>query len=162
MIALGNSGTILNPYFDYYGYDEFTEVKTVKREGEVLFYHLPNKAKRSEQSKNLFKGSAYGKYSLDNDFADNQLFNVIRLKEAKAPRKCLYNIFFGETYIGVWRTGDYKILISRVSDPDKLDRVLSDKLQNKQLYFDSPELRLIAEKHLRKYIYNSASEWETF
>ncbi|MDK6430134.1 DNA encapsidation protein, partial [Enterococcus faecalis] len=86
---------------------------------------------------------------------------------------------FGETYIGVWRTGDYKILISRVSDPDKLDivdrtpieeqvldqqvyRVLSDKLQNKQLYFDSPELRLIAEKHLRKYIYNSASEWETF
>ncbi|EPI40624.1 phage DNA encapsidation protein [Enterococcus faecalis] len=179
VIALGNSGTILNPYFDYYGYDEFTEVKTVKREGEVLFYHLPNKAKRSEQSKNLFKGSAYGKYSLDNDFADNQLFNVIRLKEAKAPRKCLYNIFFGETYIGVWRTGDYKILISRVSDPDKLDivdrtpieeqvldqqvyRVLSDKLQNKQLYFDSPELRLIAEKHLRKYIYNSASEWETF
>ncbi|XKQ13737.1 hypothetical protein ACHLPM_14790 (plasmid) [Enterococcus faecalis] len=55
MIALGNSGTILNPYFDYYGYDEFTEVKTVKREGEVLFYHLPNKAKEASNLKIYLK-----------------------------------------------------------------------------------------------------------
>lgn len=179
VIALGNSGTILNPYFDYYGYDEFSEVRTSKRDGEVVFYHLPNKAKRSEQSKNLFKGSAYGKYSLDNDFADNQSFNVIRLKEAKAPRKSLYNIFLGETKIGVWKTGDSKIIISRIHDPEKMiivDRtpienevldkqiyqVLADKIQNKQLYFDSPELRLIAEKHFRKYLYSVSSKWEIF
>lgn len=179
VFALGNSGTILNPYFYYYGYDEFLEVRTSKRDGEVVFYHLPNKAKRSEQSKKLFKGSIYGKYSLDNDFSDNQLFNVIRLKEAKAPRRSLYNIFLGETKIGVWKTGDSKIIISRIHDPEKMtivDRtpienevldkqiyqVLADKIQNKQLYFDSPDLRLIAEKHLSKYLYSVSNKWEIF
>jgi len=181
VVLLGNSGTILNPYFDYYDYDEFTELKTVKKGGEAVFYHLPNKAKRSEKSKNLFKGSAYGKYSLDNDYADNQMFNVLRLKDAVPPRKCLYNVVIGDLPMGIWKTGDQKILISRITDDDKptfVDRmpinnehqdiqpyvILADKVAHKTLHFDSPELRLKSEKHLRRYVYHrkSSNTWEKF
>lgn len=179
VVLLGNSGTILNPYFEYYNYDEFDQMRTEKRDGEVIIYHLPNKAKRSEKSKNLFKGSAYGCYSIDNNYADNQEFNIVRLKEAPNPRKCLYSMYLGDTKIGVWIVGDNKTVISKINDPQKptfVDRmpldgehldqqvymVLSSKIQNKMLYFDSPELRLIAEKHLRKYLFRKKEEWEVF
>lgn len=179
VILLGNAGTILNPYFYYYGYDEFDQMKTVKREGEMIFYHLPNKAKRSEGSSRLIKGSAYAKYAIDNDYADNQDFNVLRLKDAVAPRKCLYNIFLGHEKMAVWSTGDGKLIISRLSDEKKptiVNRVpvdeeiidiqiyvtLANRLKLKNVYFDSPDIRLIAEKNLSRFLFQKSDEWETF
>lgn len=180
--ALGNAGTILNPYFAYYDYDEFDQVKTEKRNGTVTFYHLENEANRSKAYNDSIAGTAYEKYSQKNQFADNDNFNVIRLKHAKNPRKILYNIMVDQTMLGVWQDGDKNLILSRVTDPSKriiVDRVpkgkeildlqifyiLADQLKNKYIYFDSPELRLIAEKYLRKYIYKDLSKvsgWESF
>lgn len=174
VFCLGNAGTILNPYFDYYDYDEFDQIKTVKRNGAVIFYHLLNKARRNEAYNDLIKGSKYEKYASQNKFADNQAFNLLKLKDAKPPRRCLYNVEFNSTFYGVWRDGDNNLILSKLLDNDKrmiVDRVpigsevfdnktyviLSDQLKHKFMYFDSPEIRLIAEKNLRQYIYKENS-----
>lgn len=180
LIALGNSGSIVNPYFAYYDYDEFENEKTEKRDGTVVFYHLdnvaPNKKEGSAYRKSI-EGSEYGDYSINNQFANLDMFNVIRLEDAAAPRQCLYNVVLRDVRLGVWQTGDGKIILSKRHDPEKdwfVDRVpigaevmnvsvyqlLADQIKFKFLFFDTPDVRLTAEKHLMRYIYKFTSEWD--
>lgn len=182
LFALGNSGTILNPHFAYFNYDEFDQIKTEKRNGAVIFYHFPNvpKSRESGLFRDLIEGTSYGDYALNNQFGDMERFNVIKLAEATAPRKCIYNVNLMGQELGIWRDGDNHIILSRITDPEKLllvDRtpvgrerldlqtyyILAEQLKNKYLYFDSPDLRLLAEKHLRRYIFktDATSEWKT-
>lgn len=178
MVVLGNAGTILNPFFSYYDYDEFNEVKTEKQNGTVIFYHLENQAKRSQMYQDSIKGTKYEQYATRNKFADNTEFNVLRLKTAAAPRRIIYNVKFEHDILGVWKDGEGHTILSRVADPSKktivdsvpvgdeiLDMdtylILADQIKNKLLYFDAPDISLIAEKKLRRYIFKSNNNsWE--
>ncbi|EHZ0460504.1 phage DNA encapsidation protein [Enterococcus faecalis] len=183
LFCFGNSDSILNPHFPYYGYDEFDQVKTEKRNGTVVFFHLkniaPNKAKGSAFH-DLIAGTAYGDYSINNAYGDEETFNVIRLREAKKPRKCKYNIRLGADKFGVWSDGENHTILSRLLEPEKrtfvdgipkgkevLDistfELLASLIKNRYLFFDTPDIRLIAEKHLIKYIFKGVKdEWKTF
>ncbi|PEH49586.1 phage DNA encapsidation protein [Enterococcus faecium] len=179
LVALGNAGTILNPYFAYFDYDEFDQVKTEKRDGQIIFYHLENKAKRSEAYKKAIEGTAYGDYALNNAYNDYYSFNLVSLKNRPKPRKILYNIRLNDDIFGVWKDGKNRMILSKVTSADKrtfvdelprgneiVDRqtyiMLTSLITNKRLYFDSPEIILIAEKALRKYMYRTIgnSGWE--
>ncbi|MGG5368380.1 phage DNA encapsidation protein [Enterococcus sp. DIV0240a] len=179
LVALGNAGTILNPYFAYYDYDEFDQVKTDKRGGQVIFYHLENKAKRSEAYRKAIEGTSYGDYALNNAYNDYYSFNLVSLKNCPKPRKILYNIRLLDEIYGVWKDANNRMILSKVTAEDKrtfvddlprgnevIDRqtyiMLTSLIANKRLYFDSPEITLIAEKALRKYMYRTVggSGWE--
>lgn len=182
LFALGNSGSILNPYFAYYDYDEFNEVKTEKKNGSIIFYHLENEAKRNQLYKDSISGTAYGDYAQRNQYPDNDNFNVLKLKHAKSPRQLLYNIKLDNIVLGVWKDGENHLLISRLIDRDKrtfVDKIpsgseildlqifyiITTQLKNKQIYFDAPDLRLIVEKYMRKYMFKDLSKingWEVF
>lgn len=179
LVALGNAGTILNPFFAYYDYDEFDQVRTDKRNGQVIFYHLENKAKRSEAYRQAIEGTAYGNYALNNAYNDHYSFNLVSLKNSPKPRKILYNIRLNDDIFGVWKDGKNRMILSKVTSEEKrtfvdelpkgnetVDRqtyiMLTSLITNKRLYFDSPEIILIAEKALRKYMYRTIgnSGWE--
>lgn len=180
LVALGNSGTILNPYFAYFDYDEFEDIKTDKRNGAAIFYHLPNKAKSRESGlfHDLIEGTSYGDYALNNKFGDLENFNVVKLVEAPRPRKCMYSVQFMDKTFGVWKDGQHRTIISKLTDPERpfvVDDspigtqrydvqtylILAGLLRNKRLFFDTPDLRLTAEKHLRKYIFKQEdSDWK--
>lgn len=179
MFALGNSGTIMNPYFAFFGYNEFTEIKTDKRNGTAIFYHLPNRAnnKKSGMFRDLIMGTAYGDYSINNEFNDFELYNVIKLSEAKEPRQCKYTIILNRVTLGIWKDGEQHLILSRLVDPELpvlVDSLPSGKqkintdiylnlvglIREKHLYYDSPDIRLTAEKHLQRYMYKTTSDWE--
>jgi hypothetical protein len=178
VILLGNANTLLNPYFAYYNYTEFNNIKTSKRNGTFIVYHLPDKPKKSQLYLDLVEGTSYGDYAYNNKFKDYDEFNLMPLKYAAEPRKIRYNIFFGKEKFGVWRSGDRKTIISRFYDEDKrtfVDRAplgkevndreiyvaLSHMLREKQMYFDTADIRLIAERYLTKYLYTTnASQWK--
>lgn len=180
MVMLGNAGTILNPHFAFYDYDEFEQVRTIKKGGAAIFYHFDMVAKSRTEGAfyDLISDTEYGDYSLKNQYGDLKDFNVVKLSEAPGPRKCLYNVKLNNISMGVWKDGDNRMIISRLGDPEKLTFVdtmpmgnerlhleaylsLSDMLRGKMLYFDAPDLRIHAEKQLRKYIFKNDSGWQS-
>lgn len=179
LICLGNAGTILNPHFAYYKYTEFEQEKTVKKNGTVIFYHLDIVAKNKKGDfADLIEGTTYGEYSTNNKYGDMKTFNVLPLESAKGTRKCLYNIVLMNTTFGVWVDGEKHYILSRLNDPELrtyIDHLpsgkqimnkdvyitMADKIANHFLYFDTPDIRLQAEKHLQRYVFRTSSSWET-
>lgn len=177
LVGLGNAGSILNPYFSYYDYDEFNQVKTDKKNGAVIFYHLENEAKRNQAYYDSIQGTAYEKYSAKNEFSDDSSYNIIRLKKAASPRRILYNVKLGRENFGVWIDGERHTILSRIVDETKSHLVddvpignemldmetyylLANQIKDKNLYFDAADIRLIAEKHLRKYLFKCTDDWK--
>lgn len=178
-ICLGNSGTIINPHAAYYDYKEFEQEKTVKRNGTVIFYHLDIVSKNKKgKFRELIEGTKYGDYSIYNKYGNLEQFNILKLSEAVGPRKCLYNVELNKQKYGVWVDGERHYILSSLNDPDLMTYVdhvpgageqhskdiyltLAGKIVNKFLYFDSPDIRLQAEKHLQRYAFRNTSSWET-
>lgn len=181
LVALGNSGSILNPHFAYYDYSEFEQLRTEKKNGAAVFYHfeiIAPSRKSGGAFNDLTKGTAYGDYAIGNKFGDNENFNVVRLADAPGPRQYLYTVTLTERAISVWKDGQGRAILSKVIDKEKphmVDsapignqiydlqtyQVLADQIKNKYLYFDTPDLRLTAEKHLRKYMFKTNhDDWE--
>lgn len=104
VFLLGNSISIVNPYFDYFNISlpYNTDIKTFK-EGLILINYIRNepyrKVKRESNFGKLIDGTKYSSYAIDNEFLkDNN--NFIKKKSPKS--KFFFNLILnGHTY-GVW------------------------------------------------------------
>ena len=104
VFLLGNSISIINPYFDYFNISlpYNSDIKTFK-EGMILINYIRNeeyrKVKKASKFGKLIKDTKYGEYAIDNKFLkDNNNF----IKKKSPSSKFFFNLILnGHTY-GVW------------------------------------------------------------
>ena len=122
IFLLGNSTTITNPYFAYFGINSLpynSEFKTYKN-GLICVNYIRNyeyrQAKRKSKFGQLIDGTDYGDYAIDNKFLyDDNSF--IQKKPAWCKFWCIITIDGFD--IGLWR--DFKngfIFLSKDLDPN--------------------------------------------
>ena len=104
VFALGNSISLINPYFDYFNISlpYNSDIKTFKS-GLILINYIRNEAyrkvKKDSKFGNLIDGTKYGEYAIDNKFVkDNH--NFIKKKNPKS--KFFFNIIINNHTYGVW------------------------------------------------------------
>lgn len=104
VFLLGNSISIINPYFDYFNISlpYNSDIKTFKA-GMILINYIRNeeyrKVKKASKFGKLIKDTRYGEYAIDNKFLkDNNNF----IKKKSPSSKFFFNLILnGHTY-GVW------------------------------------------------------------
>lgn len=104
VFLLGNSITMVNPYFDYFNISlpYNTDIKTFKN-GLILINYIKNEAYRKVKKESKFgtliDGTKYGDYAIDNKFLkDNN--NFIKKKNPKS--KFFFNIIINNHKYGIW------------------------------------------------------------
>ena len=104
VFCLGNSISIVNPYFDYFNISlpYNTDIKTF-RQGLILINYIKNevyrKVKKESKFGSLIKDTKYGEYAIENQFIkDNH--NFIKKKDTKS--KFFFNIIINNHTYGVW------------------------------------------------------------
>lgn len=104
VFCLGNSISIVNPYFDYFNISlpYNSDIKTFKN-GLILVNYIKNepyrKIKKDSKFGSLIDGTKYGDYAIDNKFLkDNN--NFIKKKNPKS--KFFFNIVINSHTYGVW------------------------------------------------------------
>ena len=104
VFCLGNSISIVNPYFDYFNISlpYNSDIKTFKN-GLILINYIKNeeyrKVKRESKFGSLIKDTKYGDYAIDNKFLkDNN--NFIKKKNPKS--KFFFNLIINSHTYGVW------------------------------------------------------------
>ena len=108
VFCLGNSISIVNPYFDYFNISlpYNNDIKTFKN-GLILINYIRNEAYRKVKKESKFgtliDGTKYGEYAIDNKFLkDNN--NFIRKKNPNS--KFFFNIIINSHTYGVWMDYD--------------------------------------------------------
>lgn len=125
VFLLGNSISIVNPYFDYFNISlpYGSDIKTFK-EGLILINYIKNekyrKVKKESNFGKLIDGTKYSNYAIDNEFLkDNN--NFIKKKSPKS--KFFFNLILnGHTY-GVWM--DYETANMYISKHYNADNPVS-------------------------------------
>lgn len=104
VFLLGNSISIVNPYFDYFNISlpYNTDIKTYK-DGLILINYIKNEVYREVKHKTnfgkLIDGTKYSQYAIDNNFLkDNN--NFIKKKSSKA--KFFFILILNNHTYGVW------------------------------------------------------------
>lgn len=109
VFLLGNSISIVNPYFDYFNvslpYNK--DIKTFK-DGLILVNYIKNEKYREVKKKTKFgkliEGTKYGSYAIDNEFLkDNN--NFIKKKNPKS--RFFFNLILNNHTYGVWMDDEY-------------------------------------------------------
>lgn len=104
VFCLGNSISIINPYFDYFNISlpYNTDIKTFKQ-GLILINYTKNEAyrkvKKDSKFGSLIDGTKYGEYAIENKFVKNNK-NFIKKKNPKS--KFFFNIIINNHTYGVW------------------------------------------------------------
>ena len=112
VFLLGNSTSIVNPYFDYFNISlpYNSDIKTFK-EGLILINYIRNEAYR-ETKKNtkfgkLIEGTKYSSYAVDNEFLlDNN--NFIKKKTPNA--KFFFTLILNKKNYGIWIDYDESVM----------------------------------------------------
>ena len=100
-LFVGNSISVINPYFLYYNIKRPTEEFTKKGNCCVQYYSNPEYTKRLRNSRfgELVKGTSYADYAIDNKFfRDNECFVEKRSKNARY----WYSLKYDDVYLSVW------------------------------------------------------------
>lgn len=104
VFLLGNSISLINPYFDYFNISlpYNSDIKTFKN-GLILINYIKNEKYRSVKRKSnfgkLIDGTKYGSYAIDNEFLkDNNNF----IKKKSPTSKFFFNLILNNHTYGVW------------------------------------------------------------
>ena len=100
-LFVGNSISMINPYFLYYNIKRPTQEFTVGKDYCVQYYVNPEYTEKLKNSRfgRLVAGTAYADYAIDNKFfRDNECFVEKRSKNARY----WYTLKYEDTYLSVW------------------------------------------------------------
>ena len=128
VVCLGNSTSIINPYFEYFdiNFDSSKRIQTFK-DGVIYVEYIENKPYREYKKKTklgtLVAGTPYEEYAIDNKFLlDNYEFILERPQNAYP----YFNIRIENNIYGVWLK-DYTMYISNVNDMNKITLVFDNQ-----------------------------------
>jgi len=179
MIALGNAGSIVNPYFSFFKYRITSSDDIVRmQEDTVTFINLPNVAPTKKSSESLInkltKGTEYGDYSISNKFMDDYELQYTELKDSAFY---LYTLDFDDEMLSIY-IQDEEVICSSEQPRDDIElRLFTDKKTVKgidynpkayanvfdnftSLSFADPVSAVIVEKNIEKYIKTDSNGWE--
>lgn len=117
---LGNSISVSNPYFVYFGLDlPYNSEFRLFKNGLICVNYIKNQKYRDEKEKTpfgrLIKGTEYGEYAIDNKMLqDSGSF----IKKKSGLSRNWYNICLNGTTYGIWVDKDNQVYISLDYDPN--------------------------------------------